>query len=402
MSAQKPLVVRSSDGYASDLKLGVTLQVNAGRVDAASINCPPGTAPDADHRQVGDLWSKADGYYCRSAARDIGPFIDAASLGVLRPMTMTAIASMPASAVCFMIDVSKIGPVSPPGILAFMQAGIVDALTMIGASYTSPVDLCVVACGDTGTATSITRRAASGSDIAALIAWVNALTASPNPGFDAPSAMTACATFFSGTSSAITVRRLEWVWQGASDTGGSVSHPVWLAGATTAAATLAALSPAVKCNVFNTEQTVDTYAVPLDNTPEDGIPCVTNETDLAAGLIAALSAVYAGPGYLYSAGGTARAVAADAETSDPTSVNFRPCNCWITAAAAAGDSVTIGMSGQFEPSSGLDPGATYWLNTGGGLTATPPGTSGNLDQVLGWADGTGDNLFFAPQRGIGV
>src|SRR3569832_765521 len=101
--AKVPLVVDyGREGTADRLRPGDALRVNASRTDAASINCPPGTAPDAGHRQVGDLWSETDGYYCRSNARTIGPFIDAADLSawIAARTRISATAVMPPAAIC--------------------------------------------------------------------------------------------------------------------------------------------------------------------------------------------------------------------------------------------------------------------------------------------------------------
>jgi hypothetical protein len=398
VAAQKPLVVRS-DGYASDLKLGVTVQFNAGRADSASVNCPPGTAPDATHRQVGDLWAKADGYYCRSSVRNIGPFIDATYLGTALPrMTMTVQATCPPSAVCFVVDVSD---TIVSGYLSELQLALTNVLNQIDATVgPGVIDLCVIAF-NTAT-TSITKRAASSADIAAIITWVGGLSLAGTPNADASAGFTTAKTFFDATSAAITDRRIIFLWQGIPDTTNTpANYATYAAAAQTA---LNAISPVPDCYVINVELTDTTWAAYFDNTPGDGIPIAPTAADMTSYMEQATTTsltVPAGPGYLYHATGGAIVTPADALTADPTSGNYRPCNCWISADVASGADVLIYMPGQFVPTSGLDAGATYWLASGGDVTATAPSTAGNLDQILGWADETGDNLFFAPQRGIG-
>jgi hypothetical protein len=313
-------------------------------------------------------------------------------------VTVAATATCPPAAICFVIDLTANGVSAPPGIVAYAKAGLIDGLTMIASLFTARVDLCVIAFGDGPGVSSITKRAASGSDISTVIAWVGALTQSANAGFDATPCFTAAKSFFDATEVGITYRKTVFVWDGVADYGGSAN----IAANQAAARAVALTMTGVAIHMINLEGPGATYALDFDNTPSDGVPYAASETDLAADIGNALCPVPAGPGYLHQSGGSASVYRADAQTGDPTSAYFAPANCWIASATTAGTTVSVEMPGQMIAVNGLGPGAQYWLAVGGGLSTSPPGAAGNLDQILGWADGTGSQLFFAAQRGIGV
>lgn len=82
----------------------------------------------------------------------------------------------------------------------------------------------------------------------------------------------------------------------------------------------------------------------------------------------------------------------------------KPADCFVLSSASLGASVTAYAPGQWITGlSSLSPGATYWLDiTGGQITTTPPSSSGNGTQIVGWADDTGTKLFFDPRAMVGV
>jgi hypothetical protein len=390
----EPLVVIKS--FASNLKKGVTLLLNAARLDSASVNLPHGVAPDSDHIVNGDLWTTTAGIYVRINGHTVGPLIDA---GSLRPMTMTVTASSPPTALCFVLDVTQYS--SHP--VAWMKAGVIDALSLISAIYGPGLDLAVVAYDHA--VSSIIKRSASAGDVADVITWIGGLSEDTNFQFDGEAALIEAKSFFDGTDASIVSRHIVMVWGGVVDKTATSDTGVLTGYANDARAVLDSMSGVLLYSidvqgVFGTD-----YTSILDNTPDDGLPVALTSSAITAAIqtatVGAL-AVTTGPGHLQSASGSAIVVGADAQTADPTALNYRPCNCWVSASAEFGADVVVYMPGQFVPQSGLAPGATYWLAASGGITTTAPSTGGNLDQVLGWADETGDRLFFAPQRGAGA
>lgn len=123
-------------------------------------------------------------------------------------------------------------------------------------------------------------------------------------------------------------------------------------------------------------------------TPDTTTATVTESVGLAAGDLC----------YLYNASSAAKVELANATD------NTKPANCFVLASFALSATATVYMPGQWITGlSSLSPGATYYLSTtGGGITTTPPSTSGNVDQVVGVADETGTQLFFDPQPVLGV
>jgi hypothetical protein len=509
----KPLVVIKE--FASDLKKGVTLLLNAARAESASLNLPHGVAPDSDHIQDGDLWTTTAGVYVRINGHTVGPLIDAASL--LR-MTMTVVAgSPPGAGTNVILATPGAGTWTVPS--DFPGTGMAEAIGAGGDGGLSDGGGGQGGSGGGGAYASTTFTASPG-DVISYQVGVNggsqgAIIGSPAPGpgtadtwFDS-----ATATLYAqggssggtsiagiGGSSAGGVAGSSTVTAGGSGAvpggtggagggggggaggpngagadGGSTGHGGTGAngggggganGGTAGTdgnlgATGGQNRNAAGAGIGGTASGVagaagadggggggggymaQGGAGSMDPIWSDGVntygpggggggggngffdppgfggnaggyggggggmgnglPAQASEG--TPGLIAisyAIATIAGGPGHLYSDSDVATVIPADAATSDPTSGSYRPCNCWISADATIGDDVLIYMPGQFVATPGLTPGAAYWLDEGGGVSATPPVTAGALDQLLGWANEDGSKLFFAPERGIGA
>jgi hypothetical protein len=100
---------------------------------------------------------------------------------------------------------------------------------------------------------------------------------------------------------------------------------------------------------------------------------------------------------VYTSAGAARIRKANA--TDLT----KPANAFVTAAAGSGSSATVFFTGQIITGlSALTPGTTYYLDTtGGAITDTPPSSSGNGVQQIGFAL-SATTLLFDPQPMIGL
>jgi hypothetical protein len=196
-------------------------------------------------------------------------------------------------AICFAADISA---TIVTGYLAELQAALTNALTLVGAtSGGGVVDLAVVVMGLA--ASSIVKRAASVSDIADIITWVEALTLTVSNHMDASVGMTECKSFFDATDAGVTDRRIIWVWQGVPDTTSDMTlYPAYAAAAQ---AVRDSMAPVPDVYVINVEFADTTWAAYLDNTPADGIPQATTADAITRRVEQALfgSVSTAGAGY---------------------------------------------------------------------------------------------------------
>jgi hypothetical protein len=207
-------------------------------------------------------------------------------------------------ALCFVIDCSNSYQFDHPlgaQIFANTKTGAKNALAAIMATVGAGIDFCVVACGDTGTATSIVKRAATASDIADLNSFIDGLTQAASYGFDATSALTEAKTaFFDGTDSGITNRRIILLWDGASDPGGTTNHALLVASITAAQAVRDSMSPVPLVNAISFEGPPDLWGPYLDNTPDDGLPQVTDPDKIEAAIEQAVFGTTTTPGSSYT------------------------------------------------------------------------------------------------------
>lgn len=145
------------------------------------------------------------------------------------------------------------------------QAAISAVLDFIAGALTAfDLDICVVAWGVSSS--SITRRSATAADIAAVKAWVNAITASGAGDF--VKAFDNYASFFDGAPA--DAKKLAFF---ITDGAPSVSGQTPLANATAAAAVVATRDVPVygiNIDIDNTQ-----YTAIVDNTHDDGVPVVT-------------------------------------------------------------------------------------------------------------------------------
>ncbi|RLE64922.1 MAG: hypothetical protein DRJ47_06505 [Thermoprotei archaeon] len=83
---------------------------------------------------------------------------------------------------------------------------------------------------------------------------------------------------------------------------------------------------------------------------------------------------------IFDDSGTAKVRKADASSN-------KPAHGYVLSSAAAGDNVTVHFDGHNTQLTGLTPGTYYFLSdtTPGGVTDTPPSTSGCIAQRLGVA-----------------
>lgn len=98
---------------------------------------------------------------------------------------------------------------------------------------------------------------------------------------------------------------------------------------------------------------------------------------------------------IWSNAGVATARNADNTTAGKEATGF------ALAAIASGATGTVTLQGVVTGLTGLTPGAYQWLGTVGGVTASPPTTTGNINQILGTAL-TATSLMFRPDEPITV
>jgi hypothetical protein len=195
-------------------------------------------------------------------------------------------------AVCFILDVSKYGDASA---VTRVKNGVINALSLIGATYGSGLDIAVVAFDHA--VSSIVKPAATASDIADIITFVSALTMDADFSFDAASCLSEAKTFFDGTDPSILTKRIIMVWGGITDTTQTSSlWPTYLADAEAVIATM----PGVRINSIDVEGHFGTtYTSHIDNTPEDGLPLALTAQAVTADIEVAMfgSVATAGAGY---------------------------------------------------------------------------------------------------------
>lgn len=81
--------------------------------------------------------------------------------------------------------------------------------------------------------------------------------------------------------------------------------------------------------------------------------------------------------------------------------NGRVADGFVLASVLNGASASVYLSGRITGLSGLTPGATYFLSTGGGISTTAPTTAGNTWQEIGRAVSTTE-LEFRPGRSVAL
>lgn len=91
---------------------------------------------------------------------------------------------------------------------------------------------------------------------------------------------------------------------------------------------------------------------------------------------------------LYNSSGTLKARKADATTSG------KEAHGWVDSAVSAGANATVYFSGGLNTNlTSLTVGSSYYLaTTAGGVTATPPSSTGNVQQFIGVATSTTELL----------
>lgn len=82
---------------------------------------------------------------------------------------------------------------------------------------------------------------------------------------------------------------------------------------------------------------------------------------------------------IWDDGGTPKVRKADATTAGKEAMGF------VLAAVTSGNNATVYFEGNNEQVSGLTAGPLYLDTTAGGVTGTPPSTSGNIVQRVGFA-----------------
>ncbi len=98
---------------------------------------------------------------------------------------------------------------------------------------------------------------------------------------------------------------------------------------------------------------------------------------------------------IWSNAGVATARNADNTTAGKEATGF------ALAAIASGATGTVTLQGVVTGLTGLTPGAYQWLGTVGGVSASPPTTTGNINQIIGTAL-TATSLMFRPDEPITV
>lgn len=98
---------------------------------------------------------------------------------------------------------------------------------------------------------------------------------------------------------------------------------------------------------------------------------------------------------IYNNAGVATARNADNTTAGKEATGF------ALAAIASGATGTVTLQGVVTGLTGLTPGAYEYLGTVGGLTVTPPTTTGNITQIVGIAL-TATSMMFRPEEPITV
>jgi hypothetical protein len=229
------------------------------------------------------------------------PTIDLASMSVSFSGVATGVSALSSGrAICIIIDTSLPGSHSP-SLLAFVKAGVIDTLRLISSSFGSGVDLCVVACADEGTETSIVRRAPSPSDVDELVSFVSALTMSgdSNGRFAAWSALDEAKTaFFDGTDAGITARQVITIWENGPSLAPNNSFD-----SAAAAATLAAIEamPDVSASVISYEIADDGRAELCFGSQLVGdVPLATSESEIYAAVESDVFGTTSTPGAGYT------------------------------------------------------------------------------------------------------
>lgn len=187
------------------------------------------------------------------------------------PWTQTRALGMPSkAAICFAIDVA----IGTPNATQFaaLQAGVNAVLDGLSTAITAGADydLCAIGWGAASHATtSLTKRAATASDVTALKAFVSGLTLISDRG-DPRDGAAVVSTFYAATAATYGERLCFWISDGDS---GSTPSPANVAAA---AATLAAMACVRVYSIQSTE--IPAYPsgiaalVAFDNTPADGVP----------------------------------------------------------------------------------------------------------------------------------
>lgn len=149
------------------------------------------------------------------------------------------------------------------------MTAVLDKLDELIAAGTV-VDVCLVSWNYTNPPSSITRRAATASDIVAIKAFLTAITTAF--GTDFRDAVEGVADFFNGADPEM-VRLFYLLTDGDPYVTGSPGEKPVIAQA--AADTLFAVN-CVQAYAFNIDYAVTTYSEYLDNTPADGVPVVAS------------------------------------------------------------------------------------------------------------------------------
>lgn len=153
-----------------------------------------------------------------------------------------------------------------------------------------------------------------------------------------------------------------------------------------AAQTSAGIADAGKLVALGTDGYLDKSLLPADS--QEVKTAVADTGGLAAGDFV----------NLYNSTGTLKARKADATTSG------KEAHGWVNSAVSAGANATVYFSGGLNTTlTGLTLGTTYYLSTtAGGVTATPPTGSGNVQQSIGVATSATELLVDIQQVGSTV
>lgn len=204
------------------------------------------------------------------------PISDPAPTGVMNALRCGEFTNR---AICFALDRSSSMDTNDRMVtLKAAMEQVFELLSGFASGYI--IDIAVVTFGSPGS--TMTRRNASSSDVAALNTFVQGLTTGAS-NTDFRVGANAAAAFFNATDADITDRFLYWLTDGEPTPGDPTTV------ASEAGVTLDALALPVERYGINIDLADTTYTAYIDNTPSDGIPVVEG-SDVGAILDAVLGA----------------------------------------------------------------------------------------------------------------